>query len=562
MSCQNATESIDVYPDRARYLAGEDIAVVAESDSPLEATLSVRSPGKEVCAMTVPLAKGRNEIKLGKFPSGGYSVALSVKSSGAQCPGLGAERVARTAFDVSAHEGDYVRYGFLSDFAPDGAGSVSPSLAVEQMARYHITHVQFYDWMYRHHGLIPPTEEFTDAMGRRLSLAAVRGRISECARAGMVPVAYAAVYGAEREWFSAHPDHMLYREDGAMVDFIGVIGIADVSSGPWVDHFIGELRAAVESLGFGGFHLDQYGFPKTALSSSGRRVDIADCFLPLINRAKSAFGGSRAIIFNCVNGWPLERVAGSEADATYIEVWDPNSSYNDLATLVRRARALSPGKTAILAAYMRPFAMDVPEGEKERATLLARAVISANGGDHLVLGEECGILREGYYANHGHYRASFAAELRTWQDFIVRYRDLLFAHGLEDVSRSWCGGINDEIRVEGAPFSVDYAPGTIAVSASRGPLGVTVNLINLMGIEGSEWNVPRGERPPSPPLDITVFLPGASRLALMASPDLCFGDEIPLSPTRVPHPQGAALRFTVPGVRTWTMLHVPFAQIE
>ena len=67
-------------------------------------------------------ADGTGErFSLGEFPVGGYWVKTDVGS---------------TAFDV------------------------------EQMNRYHITSIQFYDWMYRHHQLIPNTDVFKDALDR------------------------------------------------------------------------------------------------------------------------------------------------------------------------------------------------------------------------------------------------------------------------------------------------------------------------------------------------------------------------------------------------------------
>ena len=62
---------------------------------------------------------------------------------------------AATAVNIA---GDVVRYGFLSDFLPEGDEDVAA------LAKYHIDHVQFYDWSYRHDSLVPPTEEYTDMM--------------------------------------------------------------------------------------------------------------------------------------------------------------------------------------------------------------------------------------------------------------------------------------------------------------------------------------------------------------------------------------------------------------
>ena len=45
---------------------------------------------------------------------------------------------------------------------------------VDNFHRLHLNAVQFYDWMYRHARLLPPTDDFVDPLGRELSLATVR----------------------------------------------------------------------------------------------------------------------------------------------------------------------------------------------------------------------------------------------------------------------------------------------------------------------------------------------------------------------------------------------------
>src|SRR4030042_393808 len=96
---------------------------------------------------------------------------------------------------------------------------------------------------------------------------------------------------------------------------------------------------------------------------------------------------------SCLNAWPLEAMAGVTADAaTYIEVWDPHSTYRDLYELVRRARTLRPDRQVILAAYLRPFHPTDGRGRGALNTFrLAAAAINASGGFHLIAGEGRGV---------------------------------------------------------------------------------------------------------------------------------------------------------------------------
>jgi dextranase len=161
---------LDIRPDLARYLVGGRVRIVVDSEGPFSGTLRVRAPGREVAATRVEIPRGGCAVDLGCFPSGGYAVSLGG---------------ARTAFDVSSGPDEYVRNGFLSDFS---AGDEGDEAGAESLARYHITHVQFYDWMYRHHELLPPSDEFTDPMGRKLSLRAVRSKARACRERGMRPM--------------------------------------------------------------------------------------------------------------------------------------------------------------------------------------------------------------------------------------------------------------------------------------------------------------------------------------------------------------------------------------
>ena len=87
------------------------------------------------------------------------------------------------------------RYGFVSHYE---AGRATDGVA-ENVRRFHLNAVQFYDWMYRHAKLMPPEEEFEDALGQRISLATVRRLVAAVHEAGSLPIAYAAVYAVGKE---------------------------------------------------------------------------------------------------------------------------------------------------------------------------------------------------------------------------------------------------------------------------------------------------------------------------------------------------------------------------
>ena len=166
-----------------------------------------------------------------------------------------------TALDVLLDWTEAPRYGFLSDFSP---GDPLAATNVQALARYHINVVQFYDWMWRHYVLMPPTAEYTDGMGRLLSIHTVRAKVSACEAAGMAAMSYAAVYGAEPEYALKHPDEMLYDGSGKPYSIENLFYVMNIHKGnSWRRQILAEMARAVRDVPFDGLHLDQYGFRKS-----------------------------------------------------------------------------------------------------------------------------------------------------------------------------------------------------------------------------------------------------------------------------------------------------------
>ncbi|MGH2354374.1 MAG: glycoside hydrolase family 66 protein, partial [Chloroflexota bacterium] len=360
---------------------------------------------------------------------------------------------ATTALDIAAHWSAAPRYGFFADFAPDEPAAESERRA-DAMLQLHLNVVQFYDWMASHHTFFASDEEFVDPLGRRLSHAVVRRKVALAHERGMAALAYGALYGAEPDFSDAHPDWLLY--DGARqpLHLLDLFYLQDVGEGlAWRAWIIDQYEQAVDRLRFDGIHIDQYGFPKRALSRAGggwREIDVAATFVSFVEeaasrvRARRRDGGS---IFNCVNAWPLDALARASADAaTYIEVWEPHTTYRDLYELVGRARALRPDKQVILAAYLRPFHPELARTpEALNAYRLATAAIHASGGFHLVAGEGGALLAEAYYPHYGRLSPDEFAVVRRYADFTVRCTQLLHGPRGSDIAWTHVGPTNDAI---------------------------------------------------------------------------------------------------------------------
>jgi len=432
------------------------------------------------------------------------------------------------ALDVLDRWSQTPRYGFLSDFAP---GQADVQARCDSLCRYHLNVVQFYDWMWRHYALLPPGDDFTDALGRRLSLATVREAIAAIQARGAAALAYGAVYGAEPEFADAHPELALFDEAGKRVSLAGLFYIMNIAPGsPWVPLIVAEFAHAVRELGFDGIHLDQYGFPKTARTATGELIDLAEHFPPLIDLARAAVVSERpdaGVIFNAVGNWPIETVAATTQDVVYIEVWPPDESYNDLRWLIGAARHLSGGKQVILAAYLSPFAQagaaTLPQAEA--AALLATAAIAAAGGSHLLLGERDGILCDPYYPKYATLRAGFAARMRAYYDFLVRYEEWLIAPAIED----WDAGDAQPCDLHGARLSRQAEAQAVWCIARRKPGYRIIHLINLADQADVAWNAPRTPPEPLRQIELSLRNMPAIRSALLLAPDAHLGRPSPLA---------------------------------
>jgi dextranase len=457
----------ELLPSKAAFAEGDDVTVEVRG---LErtTTLSLWRLAEEVASVTVspdePIAS------FGVLDPGGYGVE-------ADCD-------AATALDVLRRPLERLRYGFVSDYS---AGRDTDAVA-DNLRRFHLNAVQFYDWMYRHARLLPPAPEFADSLGRSVSLDTVVRLVAAVREAGSAPLGYAAVYAVGEEELSDWESELLLHPDGTPWTLADFLWIVDPSGERWLDHFTAELREATARVGFAGFHLDQYGAPKRARRADGVIVDLASAFVELIARVRAALPDS-LLVFNNVNDFPTEATAAAPQDATYIEPWAPHTELSHLAELARTAAAAARGRPVALAAYLSAF-----RGGDDGALAALRlelASVFAHGAGCLLFGEADAILVDPYYANHAHLDEEGRRVAKAYLDFAVRYGDLLFAADTADLSRTHAGGINEEVRVGGAAVSADCLPGTVWSRITEARDRRIVSLVDLTAQNEVVWDAPK-----------------------------------------------------------------------
>lgn len=454
---------IELLPTKATFAPGEPIAI--DVGGTVDRTeVSLWHLDRPVATVTV---EPGGTVIFPPQPEGGYGVEAGGETS---------------ALDVLADPLSRPRYGFVSHYEPgrDTAG------VAEQVRRLHLNAVQFYDWMYRHAQLLPPQDEFDDALGRPISLTTVRELAQAVEHAGSLPLAYAAVYAVGKHERARWSEIALARSDGTPWtlgdDFLWIVDPTDEG---WLRFFADELRAAVDDVGFAGFHLDQYGAPKRALRPDGAVVDLAHGFPLLIDRVAAELPDAR-LIFNNVNDFPTESTASADQDAIYIEVWPPHDELGHLAGLVSKARLLAPGKPVILAAYLSQFEGD--EATASAAERLLLATVFSHGATVLLHGEERAVLTDPYYVRHVEVPDATRETSRRYYDFAVRYGDLLFDPTAVDVTRTHIAPETQEVTVTApVPVATDCIAGALWVRVVRGAHGLLVSLVDLSGQGDVLW---------------------------------------------------------------------------
>ncbi len=453
-----------------------------------------------------------------------------------------------------------LRYGFLSDFTmKDGVSDEDISF----MRKLHINMVQFYDWSYRHDNFVSPTENYQDMMGKDISINTVKSKIQKALSAGMLPMAYGAVYAASKEFFEAHRDWGLYTGTNEVLRFIDKFYIMNIAKDcPWHDHIIEQYKKAVKDIGFKGIHMDTYGFPKTAYSHNNgeiRKIKLEEEFGDLINDVKNSLNEvdpDNYIVFNNVGNWPVLPVADTKQDAIYIEVWKPYERYFHIKQIIREAKsACSKEKTVILAAYLSPFRLEDIKSAGY-AMLLLTAVIVTNGGYHLLLGEENGVLTQGYYGDYSTLLPVQIKSIRSYYDFMIRFMNLFYDDRMTDVSMTHIGWDNYEYQCGFSKWSCYGEADKIWLTIRENDNFKTISLINLCGCKDDYWNKGKDKPIPQHNIEFCVHVDQKIKGIYYASPDEDSTKIQVLDYTYQITDKGRFVCFTVKELCIWTFVYI------
>lgn len=560
----------DFYPGRAQFISNENIKLILElknTDSEtknLELKVDIFYLGKLVDKINKilelePLENLSLELIIPGKDEGfkGYGADAYIYENGILLGSIS------TAFDVVDSYKRAIRYGFLSDFYSHELGMLKD---LENICKLHLNVVQFYDWMYRHDELVPPQNEYMDLMGRTLSLEVVKEKIEACHKYGMKAIAYGAVYAAAKDFYETHRDWAFYDSNNNVLSFINIFYIMNIAEeSPWHNHIIKQYKNAICELHFDGIHMDTYGFPKTAVSMLGnsQKLVYIDELLPVLientKRELSMLKPEVCIIFNNVGNWPVKAVAGTDQEAVYIEVWSPYERYHHLVSIIKDAKLHGGNKPVVLAAYMKPFiAEDTSVEEAQFSTLFATAAIVSCGAFQLILGEDKGILTQGYYVDYTKLQDKFFLIIRKYYDFIVRYSNIFYDSSLVDVSMTHIGGDNLEYVFGNVSYSSYGEANKVWTIVKENKNFKSISLINLVGNNDDYWN--RGKTSPVEinNIEVSIQIDKNVKNAFTASPDANMGKEEMLDFTIVDGIRGRNMVIKIPELYIWRILWIEF----
>ena len=542
--------------DRAVYSPGQTVRFDLDKPVEGEATICYTHLGETI--KEEPLTGGSWNWSPPTDDFKGYLVYLYRNDDTEKSP------IYSVAVDVSSDWTKFPRYGFVSSYGNMPADAVERQ--VELLNRYHINAVQFYDWLHDHHKPLAgtpenPADSWPDLIGRTNYRATVAGYIEAMHNRGMKAMFYNLLFGAlsnaaadgvQDEWY-LYKDPNRQEKDSHVLDapFRSSIYLTNPALADWQNYLIQRHRDVYGVFDFDGFHIDQLGDRGTVYNYNGEVVPLDEAYSSFIQAMVNAFP-NKYHVMNAVTQYGQEKsIAKSGVDILYTEVWEPYHTFDDLVGILRNnSRYSANQKNTVLAAYVNYDRSRQKGFVNEPGVLLANAVIFANGGAHLEIGEH--YLANEYFPNDNlQLKGTTKDKLVGYYDFMVAYQNLLRDGG--DFADPQVSSLSP-----GVPVSNGSAlPGHIAAYGRRLADKDVVHLVNFSNAATMAWNDTDGtQREPTTLTDISIRVPvtGPVRRVWMASPDTDAGAPQAITTQQ----QGNELTIVLPSLNYWDMVVIEY----
>ena len=468
---------------------------------------------------------------------------------------------------VGRHPGERPVHGFATSFTNDDIPYV-----LEWHRSLRSTVVQVYDWMASYTEPLGPSSGWNDPSNRPVSLDALRSLAEGLHFQGSVAHAYVPIYAVGHGFANQHPEMLMYEDNGVAIRFMDQIVLANPGNEAWQRHFVESYGSAAEAIGFNGFHIDTYGYPRVAYDAAGTAIDMRSAYESFLRFARSAWPDT-LISFNQVNGVPSGATLPPGPRFRYCEIWPPNDEWRHFEGLLDRSSGVAARRgpheerTALLrgsiACYPPVWGVDSDSGPIEgharenslRTDVLTEAIATQLGASALIYGDKGAALCDPYYPKYAVLDADEQDEVIAWRHFALRCRDLF----LDGEDTSWYE-IDDENGVVSIVTDVPVRPepvgGCLFARVIHAVDMVTVGVVDLTGSANGMWSEPTTRGTVSSiSIRVLVDHPNAwtPYAAVLGAKDEHF---VEIESVIAPHRQGRALEVTLPLVEGWSVLRL------
>lgn len=463
-----------------------------------------------------------------------------------------------SAVDVSSDWSKFPRYGYLVSYGLKPLTMIESTL--DDLNKYHINGLQFYDWQWKHHMPLPiqdgkPLEKWQELSNRDVYLSTIQGYIDEAHKRNMMAMNYNLLFGTYD-----HPEAdgvslewgLFVDAEGRNIDYHGLptnwqtsrLLIMNPANKDWQNYIFTQEAQAINTLNFDGWHVDQLGYRGPRYDKYGNIVDMEAGYVDLLINAKDTI--NTRLVFNAVDGFGQSRLAKEvPVDFLYQEVWTPKRYYELKQIIDKGFVDTNYQKSTVLAAYMNYGKRDKPGLFNKHAVLLTNATIFASGGAHLELGDTGMLSSEYFPSNNLKMSLELKTSLRSYYDFLVAYQNFL----RDNVRPS-----NTRLEINGVKTSVLGLKDTVWYFAKTKDNYQIIHLINILDNE-DDWRDDEADKKAPPILEhveVKLYLQDEVKKLYLASPDNDTITPIELTFTR----KADYISFTLPRLEYWSMLVV------
>ena len=524
--------------------------------------------------------------------------------------GIAEQTLATIGVDVSTEWGRFPRYGFVSHYGSDKTVE-QVKKEVDMLNRYHMTGIQFYDWQWQHHKLIPEgASQWKDVGLRDVFKSSIENYITKLHEVGSKCMFYDLLYGVTGNIVDGKPETPanLDGKDGVSSDWGWIdlhandkdgydlhqvqyplgswpsIYVMNPGNQDWVNYLSKEIKKVYQHLKFDGYHIDQLGRQREAYytnlqskTEDGQKVytggdrrdthDFEGYYANFINRMKSD-SKDKSLVMNAVSTFGGPKIVGTgNVEFGYNEMWGADDYLWNYRKIIQDNRRNNGKNTfnTVFAAYL--HCRNGKEGQfRTSSALFGNATIFALGGSRIELSGDHMLFTEYFPDDARKMSDKLQKSIIHYYDFLVAYENYLRDGNAETSVNMTMDGVNvvawdlsdpNPSVADAADQTIGPKPYSVNTYSTMKGNVTAIQLLNYSNFSRDNFNIRDiKETMPEPNvlLNKKIVLDDAAPVARIwvASPD-CFGG----APQEVVFTQNnGKVTFTLPSLEYWTMVVV------